>query len=354
MTSLVLLVPGRLDTLTGGYAYDRRMAAGLRARGWTVSIRELDDSFPFPTVRAREEAAAIMAGIPDGGLVLVDGLAYGGMPEEVAREAPRLRLVALVHHPLAAETGLPSIKATRLADSERRALAVARAIIVTSPVTAASLADYGVAPERIVAIEPGTDPAPLATGTDGTEPALLSVATMTPRKGHDTLFRALSTLTGLSWHLTCVGSLTRDPVFVERQRQLLRTWGLDHRVTLAGEAREDALAACYDKADVFVLPTRYEGYGMAVAEAVARGLPVVSTPVGAIPGILSDVAGLMVPPGRVGVLADALSLVITDGSARERLARGAREMRGRLPDWDTQAAALDGVLQRIGADDLQR
>ncbi len=345
MTHVTVLVPGHLDTPTGGYIYDRRMVDGLSARGWTVDVRVLDDSFPFPTDPARRQATDVMAGLADNALVVVDGLAYGALPDEAAREASRLRLVALVHHPLANETGLAATTAARLVDSERRALALARRVIVTSRATALSLSAYGVPPDRIRVVEPGTDAAPLSRGSDGGTPELLTVASLTPRKGHDTLFRALAPLANLPWHLTCVGSIWRDPGLVHRLRNTLRALEIEDRVTLDGDVSPESVAAYYDKADVFVLPTRYEGYGMAVAEAIARGLPVISTPVGGIPDIVGDVAGLLLPPGRVGVLADALALVIADGSVRQRLAEGARQMRVKLPGWDEQAGRMAEVLQ---------
>jgi glycosyltransferase involved in cell wall biosynthesis len=354
MSRLTVLIPGDLDTPTGGYVYDRRIVAGLEQLGWTVEIGQLDATFPFPTDVAKARAAEVLAALPDGALALVDGLAYGAMPDEAAHEASRLRLVALVHHPLAAETGLPATTAARLVDTERRALAFARLVVVTSTATAASLSAYGVPPERIRVVEPGTDAAPLTTGTDGTTPALLCVASLTPRKGHETLFRALATLSNLSWHLTSVGSIWRDPAFVHRLRNTLRSCEIEDRVTLVGDVGADKVGDYYDKADLFVLPTRYEGYGMAVAEAVARGLPVISTPVGGIPEILGDTAGLLVPPGRVGVLADALALVLTDTSVRQRLAEGARQMRTRLPTWEAQATRMAEVLQEAATDAVQR
>lgn len=354
MTNATLLVPGLLDTPTGGYNYDRRIVEGLGALGWTVTVVELDDSFPFPTEAARAAAAERLAAMPDGALVLADGLAYGAMPDEAAREAARLRLVALVHHPLAAETGLAPTTAARLVDSERRALSHARLVVVTSKATAASLSAYGVAPERIRVVEPGTDQAPLAVGSGSSTPELLTVASVTPRKGHETLFRALATLGALPWRLTCVGSFWRDPALVLRLKNILRAGEIEDRVTFVGDVSPESVGDHYARADVFVLPTRYEGYGMAVAEAVARGLPVVSTPVGGIPEIVGDSAGLLLPPGRVGVLADALALVLTDASVRERLGEGARRMRLRLPVWGAQAARMGEVLREAAGDGVQR
>lgn len=350
---VVVLVPGRLQTRTGGYEYDRRMIAGLRERGWRVEARELDASFPHPTPAARHHAAGQLAMIPDGATVLIDGLALGSLPAEVEREASRLKIVALVHLPLAAEVGLDRELAARLEASERRALAAAVLVVVTGRSTIDRLSLYGVAFDRIALVEPGTDRAPLARGSRGGPVHLLSVAAITAGKGHEILARALEAVSNRDWHLTCAGSLDRDPSTVERLRARLRSSRLDGRVSLAGELDADALEVCYNSADVFVLATLHETYCMAVAEALAHGLPIVSTTTGAIPDLVGagrngeESAGLLVPPGNVAAMAAALATLVGDARVREQLAEGARQVRDRLPSWDTaidkMAAALNDV-----------
>jgi glycosyltransferase involved in cell wall biosynthesis len=345
-------VPGRLDTLTGGYGYDRRIVAGLATRGWTVAVRELHDSFPFPTPEAKAEARSVLASIADGEVVLLDGLAFGAMPDEGEREAGRLRLVALVHHPLAAEAGLSAADANELEASERRALATVRRVVVTSRGTAASLARYGVSRDRISVVEPGTDRAPLARGSTEGPLHLLCVASLVPRKGHEVLFRALASIPYRGWRLTCVGSVERPGAMADQLRTLARTLGLETQIAFAGEADGSRLSAHYASADVFVLPTLYEGYGMVVAEALAHGLPVISTDTGAIAELVGAQAGIVVPPGDVKALASALSQVLnaSDGDGvrvRERLARGARQVRDMLPTWDDAGRRMDDVLSGV-------
>jgi glycosyltransferase involved in cell wall biosynthesis len=361
---LTFVIPGDLGTRTGGYGYDRRIIAGLRALGRTVDVVRLDDSFPFPTPAARDYADRAFAAIPDGRTVLVDGLALGALPEEVARHAARLTIVALVHHPLAAETGLETWAAEALEESERHALASVHSVVVTSRATAAALARYGVAPDRVAVVEPGTDAAPLAHSAGGNRQAirspraatrdprsrageplsLLCVAMLTPRKGHEVLLRALASITARNWRLTCAGSLDRDAPTAARVRALLVDLALEDRVALVGDMDAERLAVEYDRADLFVLPTWHEGYGMAVAEALARGVPVISTATGAIPELVGARAGIVVPPGDQAALAEALSHVLGDASLRQRLAEGARMVRDRLPTWDAAAAAMARAL----------
>jgi glycosyltransferase involved in cell wall biosynthesis len=338
------IVPGRLDTLTGGYGYDRRIVAGLRERR---SVHELDDSFPMPNAAAREEAARVLATIPDHALVMLDGLALGALPDEVQPHAERLRLIGLVHHPLAAETGIDRGVARHLEDTERRALRYVRRVIVTSEATAGMLDSYGVARDRVTVINPGTDPAPPAEGSTGPDVQLLCVATLIPRKGHDVLFRALASLPCRNWRLTCVGSLERDPATIGRLRQQLASSGLDDRVSFVGEMSGDRLEKLYSTADLFVLPTLYEGFGMVVAEALARGLPVVASRTGAIGDLVTSDAGVVVEPGNADTLAYALSRVLSDPAYRAHLTEGARNVRARLPTWDASCDALATLLETV-------
>jgi glycosyltransferase involved in cell wall biosynthesis len=348
MSSLVLFVPGRVDTLTGGYAYDRQMVAGLRRLGWSVVVRELDESFQQPRAAALRAAAAALSAVPDATTVLIDGLALGAMPDETWREARRLHVVGLVHHPLAAETGIEPHLVRRLEESERRALAAVRLVIVTSRATAAALQRYGVAANRIAVVEPGTERAPLARGSREAVRNLLCVASLVPRKGHDVLLRALAEVPRTDWLLTCVGSHYRSPATVQRLCAQIDAEGLEDHVRLVGEVDAATLAAHYDSADVFVLPTRHEGYGMAVAEALAHGLPVVSTPTGAIAELVGRDAGMLVPPGDAEALTAALWRVLDDDGLRQRLREGARRVRHRLPTWEDQSAMLADALERGG------
>jgi glycosyltransferase involved in cell wall biosynthesis len=343
------VVPGSIDTRTGGYGYDREIIAGLERRGWTVRVREVPGSFPFPSAASRDSAAATLAALADGTAVVVDGLALGALPDEAAREAARLRLIALVHHPLADETGLSADQRARLEASERRALQAVRHVVVTSRRTAGTLARYGVAPASITVIEPGTDPAPQARGSsDGSSMVeLLCVATLVPRKGHDVLVRALAEMSAAPWRLTCVGGLDRDEAWVAALRAQVAAAGLETRIAFVGELDRAPLDACYDAADVFVLPTWYEGYGMAVAEALARGLPVVSTATGAIADLVGSDAGRLVPPGDAAALAAALSAVVTDAALRAQLAAGARRARALLPSWDDAAGLMARTIEAV-------
>jgi glycosyltransferase involved in cell wall biosynthesis len=333
---IAFVVPGRLNQLTGGYIYDAHIVAGLRRLGHRVAVRNLCGA----------EAAGVFASIPDDAVVIVDGLAGGMLPREIARESNRLRFVALVHHPLAHETGISRADARRLWRSERETLQHVRHVVVTSPATASLLKrEYAVRARRVTCIEPGTDRAPASRGSGG---SLLTVATLTPRKGHVTLVRALARLKHLDWHLTCLGSLTHNPKTVRRVQAEIRKTGLEGRISLAGEtSSRSRLRRYYAHADVFVLPTEYEGYGMAVAEAIASGLPVVSTPTGAIGRLVGAEAGILVPPGHIGALAAALERMLTDERARRKFRAGALRRRRVLQTWPQAARKMAAVVRKV-------
>ncbi len=348
--SLVFVVPGPIDTRTGGYEYDRRIIDGLRRAGWDVSLHQLAATFPFPSSADRDEADRLFAKLPDQTTVLVDGLAFGALANEAERHATRLRFVALVHHPLAEETGLDALEAEALAASERRALATARLAIVTSAATADGLSRYGVPPERLVVVGPGTDRVAAAAGSGSPELHLLCVATLTPRKGHEVLLRALAGLRDRRWRLTLFGGLDRDRPTVSRIAALIAANGLEDRVRLAGEAEGDALNAHYHGADLFVLATWHEGYGMVVAEALAHGIPVISTRTGGIPGLVDaggagKPAGLLVQPGDEAALRNALARIMDEPALRDRLRDGALEAREHLRSWDDAVAEMERALR---------
>ncbi len=305
----------------------------------------LDPSFPAPTDAARYEASRVLAAIPDGGLVLVDGLAFGTLPELAEAEGCRLRLVALVHHPLALETGLAPERAAALRNAEVRALCQARLILVTSHFTATLLAGWGLSRLRIRVVEPGTDPAPAAQGSGSGPLRLLCVASLTPRKGHDLLLRALAGLMDESWQLDCVGSRDRDQAWAEGLLRLRAELGLAGRVRLLGSLADEDLARRYGVADLFVLPSRFEGYGMVLAEALARGLPILACRAGAIGDLIPPEAGILVPPEDPMALRQALRCLMTDPALRRRLARGARVAGLGLPTWGHALAAFAAALE---------
>jgi glycosyltransferase involved in cell wall biosynthesis len=346
--SFVFAIPGDLATPTGGYAYDARMIAELAHLGWRAEVLDLGSEFPRPGPACRAAARTRLASVPHGQCIVIDGLALGVLPDEAAGLAATHKLIALVHHPLALETGLSETEADALRTSERAALAQMRHVIVTSAATARHLvADYQVPADRITVAMPGVEAVPPSHGSQDGTVALLSVGALVPRKGYDVLIAALAQMPDLSWRLTIVGDRSRSPATAAQLESALAAADLNARVTFAGAVSTEQLTAFYASADLFVLPSRHEGYGMAFAEAIAHGVPVVGTRAGAIPDTVPEGTGILVPPDDVAALAAALRTLIAEPRARGRLAAAARAAAQQLPTWPASAKVFLHVLEAV-------
>jgi len=337
-----VVVPNGIDDSrrpSGGNAYDRRACRGLGALGWSVHEHEVPGQWPRPDAPARAALAAMLAEMPSGALVLVDGLVASVVPEVLEPQAGRLRLVVLLHMP-------------RDEPREVVALSAAAAIVATSEWTRRWLSDHYALPGNpVYVVPPGVDAAGVAAGTPSGG-RLLCVGAVTPLKGQDLLLDALATVDDPDWRCVFAGALDLDPEFVARLRRLADERGLGDRVCFTGPLVADELDRAYAEADVLVLASRAETYGMVVTEALARGLPVIAGEVGGVPEAIGRAAdgsrpGLLVPPGNPQTLGQALSYWLGDPRARERLRAAARSRRRELSDWAQTSRELSAVLSEV-------
>lgn len=336
-----LVFPGDIDTPTGGYGYDRRLIAELPALGIPVEPVSLAGSFPHPAPGDISAALDRLAATPAGTVLIGDGLAFAALPAEALARLGR-PLVGLVHHPLALESGLDARTAARLAAGETATLAACHRVIAVSPETRRVLvARFGVPAEKITLALPGTAPAPRASAA-GDPPRLVAVGSLTPRKGYGVLLDAVALLGDLAFSLTIAGPES-DPDTAAQVKAAIATLP-EGRVRLAGPLDAAALDALYAQGDLFVHPSFYEGYGMVLAEAMRRGLPIVCTTGGAAGETVPDTAGLKVPPGDAKALAGALRRVISDAALRRELADGSASAGALLPSWTDTARIVADVI----------
>lgn len=348
------ILPGDVDdpgSVSGGNVYDRRVVAGLVDLGARVREIPVAGTWPRPDPAAKTALARALAGVGDGGTAVLDGLVACCAPDVVVPEAGRLRLVVLVHLPLADEVGLPPLDAVALAAAERRVLTAASAVVATSRWAAGRLVrEHGLDPLKVRSVAPGVDPAPRAPGTAGGR-RLLCVASLTPRKGHDVLVAALAGLADLEWTCACVGPDDRAPAHAGAVKRLVRHHGLANRVLFPGPRTGAALEAEYAAADLLVLPSRAETYGMVVTEALARGTPVLASAVGGVPEALGatpdGVPGVLVPPGDAGALGEALRRWLEGPDLRRDLRRAAARRGEELPDWRRTAREMAAALAEV-------
>lgn len=339
-------IPGDPDTPTGGYVFDKRLAETALQAGLELEPLPLPGGFPDPDAAQLDAALSALrrAAALERSPILIDGLALGALPAEALAALPA-PLVAMHHHPLGLEPGLPPERAAALIASERAAMQVCANAVVTSEATARTVIElFGLAPDRIRVALPGLDlaaPAPRR----GAPPVILGVGTISHRKGWDVLAEALGTIAHLDWRAEIIGPRDRDPQADAALVSQLEGLGLTGRVTLRGALPARALQTAYAGADLFCLPSRYEGYGMAPVEAMAHALPAVLTDAGAL-AEAADGAALMVPPEDPAALAAALSRVLTDRAEADRLAALSHARAARAPGWrDAALVVKSAILQ---------
>ena len=329
--------PGRPS---GGNSYDRRLCGELTAAGWDVRELLVPGPWPRPDTAALSRLRRAVGAVPDGGLVLLDGLIASAGGPVLVPESARLRQVVLAHMPFG---GVAVAQ-----DAECAVLTHARAVVTTSAWTRRRLLERcRLPPGRVHVARPGADRREEAPGTPGGG-RLLCVGAVLPHKGHDVLLDALAGIPSPPWRCTVVGPVDGDPSFVERLRCQAAGSGLADRIRFAGPRVGEALRRQYRTADVLVLPSRLEAYGMVVTEALAIGLPVVAAAAGGVPEALGRTTdgppGLLVPPDDAAALRAALRNWLGDAGLRERLRRAAHERRSTLEGWDATARRVAAVL----------
>ncbi len=345
MNTVHFLVPaGVADPArpSGGNVFDQRIAAALPEHGWTAQEHLIPGSWPHPAAADRARMAELLSLLPDGAVVLMDGLIGSAAPEVILRQSFRLRLVMLSHSPV-----------TDGAEYERVAMRGVAAVITPSQAAGSLLRErFGVQAAALHVALPGVDRgAPAAPSDDGGR--LLSVGVLAPHKGQDRLVEALHELAPVPWRCHLVGAVDQDPAFTNRLRRRIAATRLEGRVTLAGPLSGPDLDAAYTAADLLVVASRSETYGMVITEALAHGVPVVAPDLGGAPEALGRTShgrpGLLTRPGDVRDLTRALRRWFDDPNLRTLLRRAAAERRGTLTDWSVTARQVAAVLTAVAA-----
>ena len=349
MSAVHVVVPAGIHDparVSGGNRYDREVCADLRDAGWSVTEIAAEGPWPRPDARAQASLAESLDAVGGDALVLVDGLVASAAGAVLVPRSGRLRLVVLVHMVFGG-AAVGEI-------DEAAVLAAARAVVTTSAWTRRLLLErYPLSAARVHVARPGTEPAPVSPRTPGGG-RLLCVGTLAPLKGQDLLVEALGGVASLPWRCTLVGPLDRDPGFVASLARQATATGIADRVRMPGIRTGAALRREYEDADLLVLPSRAETYGMVVPEALAAGVPVLATAVGGVPEALgrtaAGVPGLLVPPDDAAALAAALARWLTEPGLRCRLRDAALRRRETLPTWRRTGECIRGVLAAVGTE----
>ncbi|MDR6506272.1 glycosyltransferase [Arthrobacter oryzae] len=356
-----LIVPGNVLHHSGGNAYNAALVRGLTALGAEVEVWPVDGHWPVGLEEERRRLAGLLreagaegaAGTP---VTIVDGLVALGAPLQMEEAAAAGKPAwILLHMPLATHP-----------DLEQRALAASAGVICTSSTTAAAARDKR-CPAPIHVALPGTDAARPAAGSN--PPHLVAVAALLPNKDQLLLLEALAGLTDLPWTAALVGSDSADADYARAVSSAVTRLGLAERVTVRGELSGEALDGAWHRADLSLLVSRAEAYGMVVTESLARGIPVVvRAGTGAVEALAAgspDTAGspgAAAPDGGGGPELPGAAVVLdtdpapltrvlrgwlTDPDVRTRWRDAAHAARTRLPGWDATART---VLDSIAAE----
>ena len=348
MKQVAFAIPGDLARPTGGYAYARHVLTWLPQFGISPVHVRLPASFPDPGEADLAATSRILLAQDWQTPLLIDGLAYGAFPTGMAAGLAG-RVIALCHHPLALETGTRPQRAAELRRLETAALGYATAVIVTSTATRDLLIEqFQVDPAKLTVAEPGVEAAERASvGTFGTPPRLLAVGSLVPRKGYDVLIEALGLLAALPWQMTIIGAEDPSGEHAAELRSRINANGLESRITFHGAMSDLELDRHYRNTDIFVMTSHYEGYGMVLTEALARGLPIVTTLSGSGAAQLPDAAARKTAPGDAAAFAGALAHMIGDISARKRHADAAWAAAAHLPRWQDTARIIADVCKSL-------
>jgi glycosyltransferase involved in cell wall biosynthesis len=351
-TSQLGFVTWDRDAPTGGTVYDQNLITELRALGIAMRLHRLAGPWPEADVSTKANLARALRAQP---ACLVDGILVGTSPEVVASAVESGHAVTMVVHlPISDELGLDPARRERYAALEAQAVRAASGVVCPSRWCAAELrrrygrSDLGVA-------APGVTPAPAARGSQHSGlPRLLSLASLTPTKDQVTLVRAFAQLTDLAWLADLVGLDMADQGYAARVRHEIFEVGLADRIRVTGALTGPSLDQRWDAADLLVLPSRVETFGLVVTEALARGIPaIVSAGTGAVEALQQGATlptdampGTAVPPGDPTTLAAVLRRWLTEPTLRRAWRQSALARRGNLPGWQTTAEAVLSYLER--------
>lgn len=342
---------GLRDHSTGGYAFNFRMAEALAAAGHRVDVIHYQTIPPGARgSRLRGSLHVLRRVLGNRPDLLVVSKSYSFMaPLRLMLPLLRIPVLYMVHHLEWHDRGedVPSSR-KRLV---RWFVSSGRRVWANSGCTASDVCALGIPMERLAVIPPGYEPFPVPPYQGRELPVkLLSVGTLCPRKDQITLMEACSSLGELDFHLHVLGDCEADPAYASRVRELAGNPSLKDRVSFHGHLAVEGLREFYGSAHVLVNPSRWEGYGMAVVEALQSGLPVVAADAGAVPELVENgVDGFLFPPGDAAALAGCLEKLISSGTLRSDLSRRALEKAGKLFTWADTEREFVSLAESLGA-----
>ena len=343
--NLHFLIPGDIETLAGSYIYDKRIIEGLKAKGHTVNLQRLADDFPFPSDESLVQCKKIVKSIPKSEPIIVDSLAFGVIPEILEDVAATNPIIALIHVPLSVDPIYSAYQRTLLTSNEQEAFKLASKFVVTSEYTLDVLLNLGIEMPQIKLVVPGIDDFPQKKNFPDKPFKLLSIANMCRSKDHSILVRALSALKDKDWLLDCYGNLDMDREYLSDLQAMIRKNHLQEKILIHGIVSGQELTNAFLNADLFVHPSDFEIYGMALSEALAHGIPVVASTGGGICKTVPSKMGQFFKPGDVYGLQSILEELFENQDVYKKLWTNAQFYKERAQTWAKSIDLFETALK---------
>jgi glycosyltransferase involved in cell wall biosynthesis len=327
---------GLKDHSTGGYSFNFRMAEALERAGHTVDIIHYTTISPkLRGSRARGSLRVLGAVLRDPPDLLVVSKSYSFMgPLRLLLPVLGIPVLYMVHHLEwhDREGGVPGSRRALV----RWFISGGNRVWVNSGCTASDVVSLGIPSSRISVVPPGYDPFPVPLYSERKLPVrIISVGTVCPRKDQLTLLKSCAGLTDLDFQLHILGDESTDPDYSMRVRELADSSGLGSKVFFHGHLPLEELHRFYGSSHILANLSRWEGYGMAVVDALQSGLPVVAADAGAVPELIDHgVQGFLVPPGDSSAAMEYLRQLVSSGTLRNELSVNAVKRAAALFTWE--------------------
>lgn len=336
---LHFLIPGDINTLTGGYIYNKRMVNGLLNKGHQVEVHSLMNDFPFPSPESKKKCAETLFAIPKGDFIIIDSIVFGAIPDLLKKIKRFHPIIALIHLPLSMGTGYSADQRSRLLILENEAFEYADLIIVTSAFTRNLLIEMGINPSRLVTIIPGAEALLHKQKYCPIPRKFITVSNYTPNKGYLLLINALSELKHLKWTLDCYGNPEFDPEYFKELSDLITHNNLTEKIFLHTAVSGKELSEAYVNSDLLIHPSEFETYGMVLTEALSHGIPVVASLCGAISQTLQSSMGVFFEVNDQISLQNTIKIVLQDETRYQKLCNEAASYKPQL--WEKSISEFE-------------
>jgi len=343
------LIPGDINTLTGGYVYDKNIIEGLIKSGYTVNVHQLSNDFPFPSEENLKKCEAIYKSIPNGNPVFIDSLAFGPIHNILLMYQNKNPVIAIIHLPLTKNPNFSRAEREQFFLPEQNALKLANKIVAVSEFTKQIIIDYGIETSKIEVITPGVFKMPKKQSYPDNPEKILCVGSYLPGKGQLLLVRALAKLKHLCWTLNMFGIQNFDLPYVQKIQTEIIAEHLDERIFINPPISGDKLTKAYLNADLFILPSFFENFSMALNDALNYGIPVITTDGGGIPLSVPKNMGIIIPKGNETDLKQTIENVLTDSLLYKNLCNAASDYYKSANTWENSINLFQSLLKNINS-----